>query len=129
MVFLIDAHNRSSHLEELAQMHRQRKTIFVDRAGWRIPVAGDMEADAYDREDTRYLIAKEDATDGPVLASARLLSTVRSHLMSDLFLHACDGRAPRGPSVWEVSRFCVSADVLGRRRRLALLWEMTCAVV
>jgi acyl-homoserine lactone synthase len=114
---------------ELIEMHRQRKTVFVDQQGWQVPVIGDMEVDGYDGEDTTYLIAKADSSSSDVLASARLLPTVRPHLMADLFLDACAGVAPRGPSIWEVSRFCVSPAIVKRRRRVELLWEMTCAVI
>jgi len=128
MVYLINAENRWMFAADLVEMHRQRKAVFVDGAGWNVPVVDDMEVDRYDDGDTIYLISKADTAHGPLLASARLLPTERPHLMSDLFLHACHQPAPRGPSVWEVSRFCVSPLVC-RSRRLALLWEMTCAVI
>jgi N-acyl-L-homoserine lactone synthetase len=110
-------------------MHQQRKAVFVDRQGWNVPVIGDMEIDSYDGEDTTYLIAKSDCDSRQVLAAARLLPTVRPHLMADLFLAACDGRVPSGPSTWEVSRFCVNPAIVRRRKRVELLWEMACAVI
>jgi acyl-homoserine lactone synthase len=64
-----------------------------------------------------------------VLASVRLLPTIRPHLMTDLFLDACHGAAPCGPAIWEVSRFYVSCELRGRRARLALLWEIVCGVM
>jgi acyl-homoserine lactone synthase len=128
MVYLINAENRWMFGADLAEMHRQRKAVFVDGAGWNVPVIEDKEVDGYDGDDTLYLIAKADAAQGPLLASARLLPTERPHLMSDLFSEACAQPAPRGPSVWEVSRFCVSPSA-SRCTRLALLWEMTCAVI
>lgn len=129
MVYLITSENRWMFAGDLAEMHRQRKAVFVDRAGWKVPVVEDMEVDQYDNEETMYLIAKGDGGRGPLLASARLLPTERAHLMSDLFLEACGGVAPRGPAVWEVSRFCIAAAVVGRMKRLRLLWEMTLAVI
>jgi acyl-homoserine lactone synthase len=129
MILIINAENRSLFESELIEMHRQRKAVFVDRYGWNVPVRGDMEVDGYDDESTTYLIAKSGSSDAAVLASARLLSTVRPHLMADLFLAACGGTAPSGPSVWEVSRFCVSPTIDRRRKRLELLWEMVGGVM
>lgn len=129
MILIINAENRALFESEIIEMHRQRKAVFVDKQGWNVPVIGDLEIDSYDGEDTTYLIAKPDCDSQQVLASARLLPTVRPHLMADLFLAACGGSAPSGPWIWEVSRFCVNPDVARRRRRVELLWEMTCAVI
>jgi acyl-homoserine lactone synthase len=129
MILIINAENRALFGAEIAQMHRQRKAVFVDRAGWSVPVVGDMEIDSYDVEETTYLICKPHSATHQVMASARLLPTVRPHLMTDLFIDACGGKVPRGPAVWEVSRFCVDPQVQTRRRRVELLWEMACAVM
>src|SRR5688572_23031935 len=128
MILIINAENRSLFESELIEMHRQRKAVFVDRYGWNVPVRGDMEVDGYDGESTTYLIAKAGSS-GEVVASARLLPTERAHLMADLFVAACAGSVPSGPSIWEVSRFCVSPCIDSRRRRVELLWEMACGVM
>jgi acyl-homoserine lactone synthase len=128
VVFIANAENRCLFAPDLEEMHRQRKVVFVDRAGWQIPVLADRETDAYDRTDTLYLLAK-DQPDGGLLASARLLTTMAPHLMSDLFAAACRDGVPRGPTIWEVSRFCTSPVIRDRPRRLQLLWEMCCAVM
>lgn len=129
MILIINAENRSLFESELMEMHRQRKAVFVDGYGWNVPVKDDMEMDGYDGEGTTYLIAKAGSNGGDVIASARLLPTVRAHLMADLFVAACGGDVPSGPMIWEVSRFCVSPRVESRRRRVALLWEMACGVM
>lgn len=128
MVFIANAENRQLFAPELEEMHKQRKVVFVDRAGWQLPVVADRETDAYDRPDTMYLLAK-DASDGRLLASAMLLTTTAPHLMSDLFAAACRGAVPRGPTTWEISRFCTAPVIHGRATRLKLLWEMICAVM
>lgn len=127
MIFIVNADNRSRFEAELSQMHRHRKAVFVDQIGWPISVAGDREIDAYDRADTVYLIAQATCK-GPVLASARLLPTTRPHLMSDVFAHACSDGPPRGPAIWEASRFCAAPSLINRRERLHLLWEIFCGV-
>jgi acyl-homoserine lactone synthase len=128
MIFLVNAENRRLFESDLTKMHRQRKAVFVDRIGWKIPVVSDMEIDRYDRDDTMYLLLK-DTAGGELLASARLLPTVQPHLMSDLFAAACSDVAPRGPRIWEVSRFCTAPVLPPKRSRVALLWEIICGVM
>lgn len=128
MIFVVNAENRRLFEADLVQMYRQRKAVFVDTAGWEIPVVGDMEMDAYDRDDTIYLLAK-DRPDGHVLASVRLLTTTGPHLMCELFDASEREMIPRGDTVWEVSRFCTAPGVLGRDRRHALLWDIICGVL
>ena len=128
MIVVVNAENRGLFEADLVQMCRQRKAVFVDAAGWKIPVLGDMEMDAYDRRDTIYLLAK-DRPDGQVLASVRLLTTTGPHLMCELFTAADREKMPRGATVWEVSRFCTSPGVRSRDRRHGLLWEIICGVI
>lgn len=128
MIFVVNAENHRLFQADLVQMCQQRKAVFVDGAGWEIPVIGDMEIDAYDRGDTIYLLAK-DRPDGQVLASVRLLTTTGPHLMCALFDAADRERMPRGATVWEASRFCTAPGVRGRNRRHALLWEIICGVI
>lgn len=128
MIFIVNAENRAGFGSDLAQMHRQRKAVFVDGIGWDVPVVDDLEIDAYDRDDTVYLISKSGPA-GPVRASARLLPTVRPHLMSDLFEPACAGGVPRGPDIWEASRFCPSPLLRRRRERIEMLWEIIAGIM
>jgi len=128
MIIIVNSENRALFEADLAQMYCQRKAIFVDRLGWNVPIVADQETDCYDRDDTIYLLAKE-GLEGPLLSSVRLLPTTRAHLMSDLFPAACLGVPPRGPTVWEASRFCITPELSGQGIRLALLWEVICGVM
>ncbi len=128
MIFVVNAENRDQFAADLSAMHRQRKTVFVDRARWDIPVVGDLEIDRYDRDDTVYLIAKDNPR-GPVLASLRLLQTQGAHLMRELFTSRYVEAIPHGPTVWEASRFCVAPTPHTRNRAHALVWEAVCAVI
>jgi N-acyl-L-homoserine lactone synthetase len=128
MIFVVNSENRQLFQADLAAMHRHRKTVFVDRIGWKIPVIKDMEIDRYDQDDTMYLLAKAEP-DSELLASVRLLSTVGPHMMSDLFAAMCRGATPRGPSIWEVSRFCTAPELQGRYTRVELLWQIICGVM
>lgn len=129
MIFLVDAGNRTPFATDLAAMHRQRKVTFVDRAGWTVPVLADQEIDRFDLlEHTRYLLAK-DEPHGPVLASARLLTTSGPHLMQDLYGASHPDTLPRGRHVWEASRFCTAPGIASRSRRLDLLGQIICGVM
>lgn len=128
MIFIANAENRWQFEDDLTEMHRQRKSVFVDRAGWKLNVVSDLEIDGYDREDTMYLLAK-DVANGSLLASVRLLTTLGPHLMSDLFAQSCPDGVPRGPAIWELSRFCTIPEIQDRGKRRHLLWEIICGVM
>jgi acyl-homoserine lactone synthase len=127
MVYIVNSENRDLFGADLALMHRHRRAVFIDRLGWHLPSTDRGEIDAYDREDTTYLMVRA-RPGGPLLASARLLPTDRPHLMGDLFAHTCSTPPPSGPIVWEASRFC-PAPHLGPRARLHSLWEILCGIV
>jgi acyl-homoserine lactone synthase len=129
MIFVVGAGNRREFAVDIAAMHSQRKIVFVDRVGWKLPVIADLEIDRYDLlEDTRYLLAK-DQPNGPVLASARLLTTKGPHLMEDLYSGPYRAALPRGPMVWEASRYCTAPGIGDRHKRLGLLWETICGIM
>ncbi len=129
MIFVVDAGNRGHFAADIAAMHRQRKSVFVDRAGWNIPVVADQEIDRYDlRQDTVYLLAKDELA-GPLLASTRLLTTTGPHLMCELFDAPARRAIPSGPTVFEASRFCTAPVIRSRQRRHSLLWEVISGVI
>ena len=127
MIFVVNGENRQLFETDLILMHRQRKALFVDELGWRIPVVADLEIDRYDGADTMYLLGKA-MPNAELLVSARLLPTVRPHLMSELFPDASSCSFPRGPTVWEVSRFCCASQIQ-RRVRVQLVLEVVCGVM
>jgi acyl-homoserine lactone synthase len=97
-------------------MFAARKEVFVDLLGWQVPVLdGRYEIDQFDDEHARYLIVT-DLTCGH-LASARLLPTVRPHILDTLFPALCAGRVPRGPETFEITRFCLDRRLPAARRR------------
>jgi N-acyl-L-homoserine lactone synthetase len=62
-----------------------------------------IEADAYDRDDTIYLMV-EDAATGRHLGSVRLLSTTGPHLLADRFAALCEAGVPHADDIMEISR-------------------------
>jgi len=99
-------------------MFAARKQVFVDLLGWDLPVlAGRYELDQYDTRDARYLILSEDGDDH--LASARLLPTTKPHLLNSHFADLCEAPIPTGPTVCEITRFCLDRHISAARRRVA----------
>jgi acyl-homoserine lactone synthase len=92
--------------EALRSMFEARKRVFVDLLKWDVPVLqGRFELDQFDDEHAIYLIAR--GTAGEHLGSARLLPTLRPHILDTLFPTLCVGPPPRGPGVFEITRFCL----------------------
>jgi N-acyl-L-homoserine lactone synthetase len=100
----------------LRAMFEARKRVFVDLLKWDVPVIADRyEVDQFDDEHAIYLIVADE--EGRHLASARLLKTVRPHILGDLFPELCAEAPPRGADIFEVTRFCLDRG-LGAGRRL-----------
>jgi len=103
---------------ELRGMFEARKRVFVDLLGWDVPVlAGRYEVDQFDDVHCAYLLLADGA--GGHLASARLLPTTRPHILDSLYPELCDGPVPRGPDIFEITRFCLERDLSARDRRRA----------
>lgn len=128
MIHIITAENRHLFRHALMEMHRQRKAVFIDELGWPLQAEAGIEIDAYDGEDVVYLIE----SDGPracVGGSARLLPTVRGHLLQDVFADLCEEGVPRGAQIWEATRFCPSPELGRGEARQALLNRMIGAIM
>jgi N-acyl-L-homoserine lactone synthetase len=90
----------------LRAMFEARKRVFVDLLKWDVPVVdGRYEVDQFDDEEATYLIVAD--ADGGHAGSARLLKTVRPHILDTLFEDLCGAPPPRGPGVLEITRFCL----------------------
>lgn len=100
----------------LKAMWRARKEVFIDLLRWDLPVlAGRYEVDQFDDEQAQYLILL--AEGARHRASARLLRTDRPHLLGELYPHLCAGLPPSGPTVREITRFCLDRGQRSAERR------------
>ena len=106
----------------LAKMFEARKRVFVDLLKWNVPVLdGRYEVDQFDDGHACYIVVTE--ADGAHLGSARLLATMRPHILGDLYPMLCEDAPPRGPRIAEITRFCLdrrlrSGERLDVRNRL-----------
>lgn len=105
-------------IDALREMFAARKQVFVDLLGWDVPVLeGLYELDQFDDEDATYLIVRDGQ--GGHAGSTRLLGTTRPHILDSLFPQLCAVDLPRGPDVFEITRFCL-ARAQGARARLEI---------
>ena len=87
------------------RVSRYRHEVFVQRLGWNLQTPDGIEIDQFDRADTVYVVAQDDA--GEIAGCGRLLPTTRPYLLSEIFPQLLNGAPPpSSPAVWELSRFC-----------------------
>lgn len=116
MLSVISNGDRAMHAGVLADMHRDRKRVFVDLLKWDVPVLEEtFEIDQFDDENAIYLVVT-DAARAKHLGSVRLLPSVRPHILGDIFPQLCAGAVPTGDDVWEITRLCISPDVCSMRQ-------------
>jgi acyl-homoserine lactone synthase len=113
MIDLVLPESRFGFAAALMEMHHDRKQVFVDRFGWRLPAKGSwLEVDQFDDEHAIYLLAR--SPEGRHRGSVRLLPSSRPHMLSTLFSHLCPGGVPGGDDCWEISRLVTApADAAG----------------
>jgi len=81
-----------------------RHRVFVEQLGWQLQTLGNTEQDQFDREDTIYVISRDEY--GDITGCARLLPTTRPYLLGEVFPQLLNGMpVPSSADVWELSRF------------------------
>lgn len=116
MLHMIQACHDAMSDSVLRAMFAARKRVFVDLLQWNVPVLhGRYEIDQFDDNHATYLVLATE--EGRHLGSTRLLSSVRSHILGDLFPELCDGPVPRNAATVEITRFCLDRDLSARERR------------
>jgi N-acyl-L-homoserine lactone synthetase len=107
MIDLVLPESRLGFAAALMEMHHDRKQVFVDRFGWRLPAKGSwLEIDQFDNDYAIYLLAR--SPEGRHRGSVRLLPSSRPHMLNSLFSHLCPGGVPEGDDCWEISRLVTS---------------------
>lgn len=113
MIDLVLPESRLGFAAALMEMHHDRKQVFVDRFGWRLPAKGSwLEVDQFDDDYAIYLLAR--SPEGRHQGSVRLLPSSRPHMLSSLFSHLCPAGVPSSDDCWEISRLVTCpADASG----------------
>jgi N-acyl-L-homoserine lactone synthetase len=108
MIMIASGADDPARSDILDQMYRLRARQFSDRRGWRVVVERQREVDRFDKLTPMYVCLVRDSR---LLASLRLLPTVGSHMLAEVFPETMGGRPPiRDPRIWESSRFCVDTE-------------------
>ncbi|RCS59328.1 acyl-homoserine-lactone synthase [Parvibium lacunae] len=95
------------------ELFRLRYQVFKERLGWEVPVIGDQEKDYFDDCNPIYITLRN--TDKQLAACARLLPSDGPTMLQDVFPQLLHGhQMPSGPKIWELSRFAVSKQTVGR---------------
>jgi N-acyl-L-homoserine lactone synthetase len=109
VLHLVTKSNRILYESELNDLHRVRKSVFVDELGWQLDVLPDgREIDQYDDDQAIYGIGFD--INGRVTMAGRYRPTLDRSMLMDIFPHslAPDVGPLNGPKTWEFSRgFCL----------------------
>ena len=106
MLMVIPGSDISRHATLMDRVFRFRHSVFVDEKGWmelRQPDGLDR-----DRFDDVHAIHQVCLRGDDIVGYQRLLPTTRPHLLSEVLTDLCHRRPPRGPRVFEWTRFCVA---------------------
>lgn len=106
MLMVIPGSDISRHATLMDRVFRFRHSIFVDEKGWMdLRQPDGLERDRFDDVHAIHQICLRG---DDIVGYQRLLPTTRPHLLSDVLTDLCHRRPPRGPRVFEWTRFCVA---------------------
>jgi acyl homoserine lactone synthase len=95
MFYVIDPDNRHLYGAQLEDMHRVRKSVFIDERGWDLKETAGLEIDQYDLPQTEYVLAL--AEGDRVHGGMRYLPLTGPNMTDDLFAgHLYKPLAPEG---------------------------------
>jgi acyl-homoserine lactone synthase len=87
-------------------VHSLRHSIFVDEMGWEDLRRPDgLEMDQFDHDEaTHHLVIRN----GELAGYQRMLPTTRPHLLTEVLTDLYEGTPPRGPDIYELTRYAVA---------------------
>jgi acyl-homoserine lactone synthase len=110
MLMVISGSDIGRHAALMERVHCFRHKIFVEEKGWEdLRQPDGLERDRFD---DAHAIHQVCLRDDEIVGYQRLLPTTRPHLLTDVLSDLCRRKPPRGPRVFEWTRFCVAP---GRR--------------
>lgn len=115
MLMVISGSDISRHATLMDRVFRFRHSIFVEEKGWTdLRQPDGLERDRFDdAHAVHHVCLRGDE----IVGYQRLLPTTRPHLLSDVLSDLCRRQPPRGPRVFEWTRFCVAAGSREMRPR------------
>lgn len=119
MIRYVHSHELNKYPTLVDGMFRDRTLQFKDRMKWDVSVdSNGWERDQYDDLAPLYIIYEnEDGTHG---GSGRLMPTTGRTMIAEHFSHLTDGVVIQSPTVWEITRLCISPSVRSRREAMKI---------
>ncbi len=106
MLMVIPGSDISRNAALMNRAFRFRHAIFVEEKGWSdLRQSDGLERDRFD---DAHAIHQLCLRGDDIVGYQRLLPTTRPHLLSDVLTDLCRRKPPRGPRVFEWTRFCVA---------------------
>jgi acyl-homoserine lactone synthase len=120
MIHVISSANRDLYESIIEHHFRLRQEVFVGERQWNaLERPKQREIDAFDNEDTIYLLALEGDR---VIGGHRLYPTTKPTMIGEVFPHLASLRgAPSDPLIWEWSRYFIVKDRREGRLNLELM--------
>ncbi|PNS08162.1 acyl-homoserine-lactone synthase [Solilutibacter silvestris] len=92
------------------ELGKYRRDIFIEKLGWELDATNELELDQFDRNDTIYVLARDE--NRRIIGCARLLPTTRPYLLGEVFPNLLNGlKPPCSKEVWELSRFAATGHL------------------
>jgi acyl-homoserine lactone synthase len=128
LIIGITRSNADQYAAALEQMFRRRYEVFVQRRRWtRLAHQDGQERDQFDTSAAIYLLSLNPF--GCVNGGLRLISTLEPHLLSEVFPHTVAGPVPRGPAIYEMTRYFTVPDPADPRRQRQIAGELLCSML
>ncbi len=117
MIYVLSGEDTRHFPKLMEQVYRLRYEIFVKELGWDELERGDeLEIDQFDGPDAIHHIC---VRDDKVAGYQRMLPTTQPNLLSEVLPFLCEGPQPRGPNIFELTRYAVAPAYREGRRGLS----------
>ncbi|WP_176084520.1 acyl-homoserine-lactone synthase [Martelella sp. HB161492] len=116
MMYIISGKDTNNYKSLMDQAFELRHKVFIDELRWDIAVESkNIEMDQFDTDDAIHHLS---VRDGRVVGYQRMLPTDKPHLLADIFPQLCMVDFPRGPDIYELTRYCVDRSHRQSRREV-----------
>jgi acyl homoserine lactone synthase len=117
MIRYVYAHELEKYPFLVDGMFKDRAVQFRDRMKWDVTVDDrGWERDQYDDLAPLYIIYENE--DGTHAGSGRLMPTTGRTMIGEHFSHLTDGVVISSPTIWEITRLCISPNLKSRREAM-----------
>lgn len=106
MLIVIPGSAVSRHRQLMDRVFRFRHVVFVEEKGWDdLRQPDGLERDRFDDGHAIHQVCLHQ---DEIVGYQRLLPTTRPHFLTDVLGDLCRRKPPRGPRIFEWTRFCVA---------------------